>query len=380
MQVVEGTLRGLLWFCGLLIMVAAITVVRKIVTYGIGAGSMVELIIFQIPRIILFALPMSVLFGTVQAFTELSTESEITALSAGGMSLPRMIVAPLGWGAVLAVFAFLLQELVVPGAQMRVDSTTLAGRAKVGGKTFQWVDPPPGKGPVKRVIQADRLDTATGTLIKPRIQIYNEAGLVKVQIEAERGQWDLKTNQWQFINSSITHFNRNQFGNWVGVTLRSKVTQRDVAPSLGKMTRSNTDARAATDASNYEYVSITDVIDYREEMQKDAQEAKNASDRDYSNVRVKSATFGIHDKIATPLVVLFMVLIGAPLGLRPPRAKGQGGVALGVSLAVLILYYIIWTWCTTVGKSGYGNPVMFAYLSPFLTFAAGLFLLIKKSR
>ncbi len=382
-QVIEATLRGLLWFGGLLFMVAVITAVKRVVNNGIGMGAMFNMVLYQTPRIVLFALPMSVLYGVVQAFTELSTESEITALAAGGMSLPRMMRAPLCFGAVLAVFAFILQETVVPGTQLRVDSVMLSSIGVTGtNKKFQWVDPPIGKGPTKRLILADRLDLANGTLIRPRIQILNETGQPKVLIEAESGKWDLKSNNWKFYNGSSTVYGRGMLGNWVTKgTSRFNVLQNDdvQAPAFGKLSKSSPDAHSALDAYDYEKVSIWQVIDYRREKFEEKQTAKNEEDRATAKEQVKSATFGIHDKIATAIVVLAMVLAGAPLGLRPPRSKGQG-VAMGISLAVLILYYVTWSWCTAVGKNGHGNPVLFAYMSPLLTFAAGLVLVAKKSR
>jgi lipopolysaccharide export system permease protein len=383
MQIVEATLRGLLWFGGLLFMVTAISAVRKVISNGIGIDAMLQMILYQVPRIILFALPMSVLFGTVQAFTELSTESEITAMAAGGMSLPRMMIAPLAWGAILAVGAFLLQELVVPGSQLKVDVASLGSSTLAQRKRFQWADPPLGKGPTKHLIQADRLDIASGVLVRPRIQVFNNSGLVVAQIEAERGQWDIRTNDWKFYKGSTSYFGRGAFGAWVPKnSLQFDIIQNDLAkaPAMGKLTKSNMDARSAMDKSDYEYVSIAQLQEYRAEMQNERVKARTEADHRYAKERVKSATFGIHDKIATPLIVLAMVLVGAPLGLRPPRAKGQGGVAMGISLAVLILYYITWTWCATVGKNGHGNPLIFAYFSPFLTFAAGAFLVAKKSR
>ena len=93
---------------------------------------------------------------------------------------------------------------------------------------------------------------------------------------------------------------------------------------------------------------------------------------------INSATFGIHDKIATPLICLAVILVGAPLGIRPQRSGG--GVSMGLSLVVLLLYYVVWTWASKVGKAGVMNPYFLAYLPFGLTFIIGLFLVAKKSR
>jgi lipopolysaccharide export system permease protein len=55
---------------------------------------------------------------------------------------------------------------------------------------------------------------------------------------------------------------------------------------------------------------------------------------------ISGATFGIHDKIATPLLCLALILVGAPLGLRPQRASA--GFAPGMSLLIIMMYYFVW--------------------------------------
>jgi lipopolysaccharide export system permease protein len=94
--------------------------------------------------------------------------------------------------------------------------------------------------------------------------------------------------------------------------------------------------------------------------------------------RADSAAFGIHDKIATPLVCVALILIAAPLGLRPQRSAG--GFSLGLSLMILLIYYVVWTWATQVGKQGTANPLFMAYLPLALTLVVGGALTWKKVR
>ena len=94
--------------------------------------------------------------------------------------------------------------------------------------------------------------------------------------------------------------------------------------------------------------------------------------------RIRSLTFGIHDKIATPLICIAVILIGAPLGVRPQRSGG--GFAMGLSLAALLLYYVLWSWVSQIGKAGLGNPVALAYSPLFLTLLIGAILMKLKSR
>jgi lipopolysaccharide export system permease protein len=100
--------------------------------------------------------------------------------------------------------------------------------------------------------------------------------------------------------------------------------------------------------------------------------------REKIQTRIASLTYGIHDKIATPLVCLAVVLIGAPLGVR--RQRTAGGFAMGLSLAALLCYYVVWTWAAQLGKGGYGSPYLLAYLPLVLTLSIGVVLMKLKSR
>jgi lipopolysaccharide export system permease protein len=383
LHVMEGTLRGLLWFGGLLFMVTAVSALKSVLADQLSISSLVNQVLFQVPRIILFALPMSVLYGTTQAFTELSTESEITALWASGVSMPRMMLPALMWSIMLAIIAFLLQELVVPKSQLNMEAIKRAAFESSGRGGFRYDDPPRGKGPLKTVIQAKALDAETGTLIKPTITIYDvEKQLPEVVIRAEKGQWDLETNKWRLYNGSTTRFGLNpETGAWIPRnTSKFNVAMNRHTPDLAKLANSNISARAAMDKPDFEFVSLRDLLPYRAETYDNMVRAEGTAEGAELFKKVRSLTFGIHDKIATPLLCLALVIVGAPLGIRPPRAKGQSGVALGMSLVVLTVYYITWTWCSKLGEAGVGNPLLLAYLSPILILAAGLYLLAQKSR
>jgi lipopolysaccharide export LptBFGC system permease protein LptF len=132
------------------------------------------------------------------------------------------------------------------------------------------------------------------------------------------------------------------------------------------------------DKQNYEMLSISDLRAYLNKQPALLQTVTYPKIRERVITRMKSLTFGIHDKIATPLICIVLVLIGAPLGVRPQRSGG--GFAMGLSLAVLLLYYIAWSWVSQVGKAGYGVPILLAYAPLGLTLVIGAVLMKLKSR
>lgn len=120
-HVVSATLQGFLWFAGLLLAVAVITSARKVVTDGLPLNLLLVLIGYEVPRIVLFTLPMSLLFATVQTFSDLSLHGELTAIQVAGASLPRLLWGPFMWAVVLTLASFALQEWAVPASEAHKD-------------------------------------------------------------------------------------------------------------------------------------------------------------------------------------------------------------------------------------------------------------------
>ena len=136
-------------------------------------------------------------------------------------------------------------------------------------------------------------------------------------------------------------------------------------------------------AHNFEMVSLSELRAYRSELLNGVATAKRVAPNDAKHIQflqdeAGAATFGIHDKLATPLIVLAMVLIGAPLGVRPQRTA-SAGLALGLSLMVLLSYYIVWTLVSQWGKGGGTQPMLAAYLPFAILSGLGAFLTWKKS-
>ncbi len=378
-QVMEGTLRGLLWFGGLLAMFAVLSAVRKAADQTLSPGAAVQFIAYQMPRIMLFALPMSVLYGTLQAFSELSGKGEIIALWAGGMSLKRMLRAPLVWGAILAVCAFVVQETVVPGAETRRNEVVAREViARLGDGPLSFRDP--ARGPLERVIEAQSFDPETNTLKQPIVTLFSAKRVD--YLEAESGQWNQETGQWSFVNGRMWttprgHSTREESP--VKFSFQRVERSAEQVPQPGKLRRSALTRIENLAKGNFEVVSFAELLAYRSELMNQESRLQSSSD-DARKTRklINGATYGIHDKIATPLISLALILVGAPLGLRPQRASA--GFAPGMSLLVLLVYYVMWSGTSYSGKEGTINPLLMAYLSPALTILIGLALVWKKNR
>lgn len=91
----------------------------RILSKGLGLGVVLEFFALQLAWIIAMAGPMSVLVATVMAFGRLSGDQEITALKAGGIGVPSMMMPVLLAAALLTLFMIWFNNNVLPDVNHR---------------------------------------------------------------------------------------------------------------------------------------------------------------------------------------------------------------------------------------------------------------------
>ena len=77
---------GLLIFTFVLLMQWVLDLIEMVISKGVNVTTVLELIVYIMPSFLVLTLPMGVLVATLTAFGRLSTDSEITAMKASGIS------------------------------------------------------------------------------------------------------------------------------------------------------------------------------------------------------------------------------------------------------------------------------------------------------
>ena len=93
--------------------------VDQLVGKGLGFWVIGELILLSLAWMVVLAVPASVLVATLMGFGKLSSQNEITALRAGGMSLPKMMTTVIAAAAVLGYLSVEFNNRVLPEANHR---------------------------------------------------------------------------------------------------------------------------------------------------------------------------------------------------------------------------------------------------------------------
>ena len=81
---------------------------------GLPPSIIVEVFVLSVPFIVAMTLPMAVLVAVLHTMSRLAADSEVTAMTANGISVGRIARPVLVWGAAVAVLAFLWNDQLLP--------------------------------------------------------------------------------------------------------------------------------------------------------------------------------------------------------------------------------------------------------------------------
>ena len=297
-----------------------------------------------LPQILAYTFPMGALLGSLLAFGRLSSNNEVTAIRAGGVSFGR-IVLPLALAAwVLVCLTFILSEKIAPR------STTKA-LAMIKNAVIE-------KGISQKTFNISYFDSENGWMFgaaKGDGKVFYDVILTdfkseeKITYFAESADWH--PNQWVFHNVTMLGFDSE--GDQRTWTLNSE-------SSSINFTR--TPSQIMYEGKDPEQMSLQELKQFiRLEIE---------NNREQAGINKLSATY--HAKIAAPFSCLIFILISAPLGMNPQR--GTSTVGMGLSMILVFVYYLVLTISLKAGESGVIEPIVAAWIPNIAFLITGLWL------
>jgi lipopolysaccharide export system permease protein len=314
----------------------------------------IEYFLWDMPYYLLLVIPMAMLLGTLLAMQRLSSESEITAMKAGGISLIRVVAPLLIVGLLISLLALAVQEEFVPFANDKAAYIRQQAIEHVSpaSSNLQAVTSLPGGG--KQVTIANGLDVPTQTLLGVTVIRYDANQKPRELIVADRARYVEQT--WSFGNSMTYHFEPD------GSVTAQAAPQMTV--DIGE--RPNQIAKQRIEITNPEDLSRAEI-----------KERLDAGNLAPAQLRLFTATYAA--KLARPFAAFVFTLIAVPFGLRPVRGGGTG-LGFGLAVVIIFLYYVISTVCLSVGSAATWLAGPFAWAPNVLFTVIGLALLRRASR
>lgn len=318
----------------------------------IDLADFTRLFSYLFPNIFLYTIPMAAMMGVTIGFARLSSDSEILALKASGISMYKIIPAVLIVTSLIALFTAYFSIKLIPLSEIAMKQLTyqlLKEKVNKGIKPHVFTE---ALGDV--VVYVDDIDSATGKwqdvwvsdmrgVENPIITMasvgWMESNIqeMNVTIVLQNGSLHKPSNE----NAQIVEFNQYR----INVPLK---------PPSSRETR----------------VKRRSVLGMGELLE--AARDENEPQKQRNQLLIE-----FHKRMVLPAGCLLISLIGLPLGLQARPGKKAIGIQAG--LGIFILYYILFT----VGKSLAEKatlPVGVAMWGPnFLFFCLAVFWIYRVS-
>ena len=347
---------GLVLFTFILLMDKIIYLTDLFITKRVNFSAIILLFTYLLPSFFAITIPMAVLIGVLMTFGRLSADNEITAIKASGISF-RYLVIPL---LIISLLFTLLTFLVI---------NTLLPRANYAFKNlfFHLIH----KSPVIELEERTFLDIGKHRLYIDKIKrkkslmqgitVYEteEKKLPKI-ITAREGKWITETSA------------------------KSKITLKLIDGTIHKLDKENPDKyqEITFDTHDLNLEVAEDFnpgkasISAREMSMKDLK--KRISEYRKRRIKVNSLLVELYKKVSIPFACLVFTLLGIALGTVSKR--GDKTIGFGISLVLILFYYLFLALGETIGKKGILSPLLAVWLPNIILGSAGIFLLFRVMR
>jgi lipopolysaccharide export system permease protein len=343
---------GLMTFTIILLMDKILRLIELVVNRGGSLSSILMLFLFISPSFLILTIPVSVLLGTLLTFGRLSSDSEITAFKASGVSLYQLFF-PIS---VFAFATFLLSSFLVfyalPWGNRGFKATLyrlVQSKADIEIKERVFNDAFSGL-----VVYVDRVPLQGNHM--EGILIYDQREKGKSNTILAKEGFIVNNPESQEIILRLRNGDIHRFEPEAHTFQKITFDTYDLKLELAK-----TFAAIERKLKDWE-MSIDDIRKKMEEIK-----------RTGGNTTLYEIE--LHKRYAIPFTCIVFALIGVPLGIQPHRSGRSYGFIL--SIFILIAYYVSLT-ASEILAARKIIPAFSAGWAPNLLFSGlGIYLLVK---
>ncbi len=356
-EILGPTLLGFIAYTFFLMLRIVFSLSEQVFVHGLSGGEALRILAASVPHVIVLTIPMSFLFGVLIGLGRMSSDNEIVALQAGGVSLWRIVLPVLFVGLILMGGNAYVTLRIIPRANQALRELKArylqrgTGLGQIEARVFHdefpnvllyvrdidhnsgyWKDvllfdrSVPG---AERLVMARRGRLVTGRL---REEAARAAGLTGTDGDSptpravrDRGLENNGDSPWLLLEDVVTH----QFD-----PMKPESYKRD--RNQIQLVRLFPPQRAGMRVN----ISLGERERTTAALLRTIREARVARRDDPEMARKRrSAEVELHKRIAIPVACLVFALVGLPLGIGSrSTTRGRGFV---LSIGVIMVYYVI---------------------------------------
>ena len=340
--------------------------IRKIVEFGLPFGLALKILFLKLPGFLVLSFPMSVLLSTLLTYGKLSSNSELLALRSIGIKTARFVLPALIVSIFMTGITFFFNNSLVPYSNKLAEISMRDGLGKStiiesGNDIFfpgygSLIDPKTNK-PSERNTYLTQIffSRVVENKIMKNVTLLDFSRIGNKQVlSAESASFDEENSRWIFKNGKIIYFSSD--------AQTSIINFKTYFYPLGdgplKVSEIQKDANDMTVA---EAIAARNIYE----------NAGNVKDARKMKVRIQ-------EKFTLPFACLVFGLIGSSLGSKP-NLRSSRGQGFGLSVILILIYYVISFLFSSLGVKGLLSPILAAWLPVLISLGVGIYLLRKSS-
>ena len=306
--------------------------------------------IYNLPLMVSNTLPMAVLLGAFATIGDLSRTNQLTALRGGGISISRISRSMFLCGFLLCGLILLCNLWLTP---LGIQETEYIKEVRIKNKTK---DPASESKDIyfrngDRIVHIKRSFPQRGALFGVTIITFDERFKPVERLQAKSGHYQGR-GLWSFKEVRIWQFSA------VNKTIRDYEERAEWLLDLGK------------DPSQ-----VTQLWNNPEEMtQFELHEIIKTMQADGHDPRIYQLES--HLRLSKAFIPLIMVLLGMPFALQRGR-RPSFALGIVVSLAVFIVYFLLYAVFAALGGSAILSPVVAAWSANILMALTATWLFLR---
>lgn len=318
---------------------------------GIELTQLVRLLIFWMPELIAWAIPMAALFAVFLGLGRLEHDREIMALESIGVSLRRVLLPLLIAAVGMSFVTFAVYNWAMPASKQAAQRTYreilfTQSVPRISANTFFT-------GATDQYFYVRRYDADDGSIHD--VLIYDVSGRLFPQAEsqitmvtADSGTW--ANENWDLSDGRMYGFNREGALIYSGTFEELSIPVAQTADQIWAQSKSPSE------------MGIRELIARIERARA-------------SGLPTNESVVELHQRFALPMSALLFVLVGGAVSLMFGSKNRSTGIIIG--LLIIGLYQGTYFWMQALGRRGAMNPALAAWLPNLLFGLIGTLLFLR---
>jgi lipopolysaccharide export system permease protein len=357
-ELIAPFLGAALLFTGLFFAGGELVRFAEFLQKGESVRVVLQLFLLSVPGVMAYTFPMAMLLATLLGFGRLSSDSEVVAFTAAGCSFERAIVPVAVMGFIVSLIGVWFNNSIVPSASRGRNVIIDNYKAKGGNVTGARITVPlrDKQGNLTTLIHVEgNADLGSGELTNVSITQWEKGRQVAVFF-APRAVWETGTKNWKLYDFDVANWYKS------GASIAHATTgeTREVVLDTPDQLKAYSSGRPED---------------------KDTGELREASKvlRKGENIdRAREFEVEVARRTSLPFAAFTFGLVGAALGVRPPR-EGKG-IGFGLSVIVTFLYYVCLNVVSIIARNGGLNADLALMLPNLIGLVIAIFLIRRVMR